>query len=152
MGFTAGPVLRRHCLPHSIALTIWVSTFAPETHCRPAVSSAKAKRIKVVLGLLGLVGQLGLILWLPHQWLLLIGVFLGAALFAPLLPMLEAAALSVARPAQRTLMLAALSTLIAVADVLGTLSMGALMRWTSSTAALGVCLGIACLACVVCSI
>jgi hypothetical protein len=117
-----------------------------------ASSSAKTRRTRVVVGLLGLAGQLALMLWLPPQWLLLAGLFVCAALFAPLLPMLEAAMLTAARPVQRTLMLAALSTLLGLADVLGTLSMGALMNWSSSAVALGVCLGATCLATVVCGV
>jgi MFS family permease len=108
--------------------------------------AATEGRKKLVVGLLGMAGQLGLMLCLPPQWLLLSGLFVSAALFAPLLPMLEAAMLTAARPAQRTLMLAAMSTLIGLADVLGTLSLGFLMSWSSSTLALSVCLGVACLA------
>jgi MFS family permease len=117
-----------------------------------APDPANKRRAMVVWGLLGLAGQLGLMLWLPQQWLLLTGLFLSAALFAPLLPMLEAAMLTAARPAQRTLMLAALSTLVAVADVLGTLSLGALVSCCGSAVALGVCLGAACVAAVACSV
>jgi hypothetical protein len=116
----------------------------------PASDLAKTKRAKIVVGLLGLAGQLGLMLWLPLQWLLLPGLFICAALFAPLLPMLEAAMLTAARPGQRTLMLAALSTLITMADVLGTLSLGALVSWTNSSVALALCLGVVCVAASVC--
>jgi predicted MFS family arabinose efflux permease len=49
-------------------------------------------------------------------------------------------------------MLAALSTLVGVADVLGTVSMGALINWSSSTEALAVCLVVAGVAAVVCSV
>jgi predicted MFS family arabinose efflux permease len=91
-------------------------------------------------------------LWLPPHWLLLLGLFICATVFAPLLPVLEAAMLTAAHPAQRTLMLSALSTLVGLADVLGTVSMGALMSWSSSTAALGLCLGVACLAALACGV
>lgn len=113
---------------------------------------ASQRRTMVVLGLLGFAGQLGLMLWLPQQWLLLTGLFLSASLFAPLLPILEAAMLTAARPAQRTLMLAALSTLIGVADVLGTLSLGALVRESNTTVVLGVCIAVTCVAAAVYSL
>jgi MFS family permease len=113
---------------------------------------ASSRRWAVVLGLLGFAGQLALMLWLPQPWLLLIGLFLCAAIFAPLLPMLETAMLTAALPAQRTLMLAALSTLVGAANVAGTVSMGALINYSSSTAALVVCLVAACLAAAVCCV
>ncbi len=116
------------------------------TGTTPAATSTQVVRTKVLVGLFGLIGQLGLMLWLPTQWALLAGLFVCAACFAPLLPMLEAAMLTAGRPAQRTLMLAALSTMIGIADMLGTISMGALMSWSSSSMALGICLGAACLA------
>lgn len=113
---------------------------------------ATNRRATVVLGLLGVAAQLGLILWLPEQWLLLTGIFLSAAFVAPLLPMLEAAVLTAARPAQRTLMLATVTTLVGMADVLGTLTFGAVVSWSNSAVALGICFAIACAAALVCGI
>jgi MFS family permease len=118
----------------------------------PASRRDNTRRHKIVMGLLGLAGQLALMLWLPPPWLLLSGLFICATMFAPLLPMLEAAMLTAAHPAQRTLMLSALSKLVGMADVLGTVSMGALMNWSSSTVALGLCLGVACAAALVCGV
>jgi MFS family permease len=94
-------------------------------------------------GLLGLALQLVVVLWLPPRWSMLAGVFVGAALFAPLLPMAEAAALKAAPPAQRTLFVAAWSTLLGVCDVIGTVGFGALVTKTDSTTALGVCVAAA---------
>jgi predicted MFS family arabinose efflux permease len=108
------------------------------------------RRGLVVLGLAGFAGQLALILWLPQQWLLLGGLFLCATCFAPLLPMLEAAMLTAAPPAQRTLMLAALSTLLSLADALGTISLGGLISATSSSTALAICLAVAVTVVLVC--
>ncbi len=117
-----------------------------------ATHSASKRRWLVVLGLLGFAGQLAFVLWLPQPWLLLVGMFVCAAMFAPLLPMLETAMLTVALPAQRTLMLAALSTLVGAADVAGTVSMGALINYSGSTTALVVCLAAAGLAAAVCCV
>jgi MFS family permease len=117
-----------------------------------APSPASRGRVLVVLGLMGFAGQLGLMLWLPHPWLLLTGLFVCAACFAPVLPMLEAAMLTAAPPAQRTLMLAALSTLLGMADAMGTVSLGAVMGWGSSALALAFCLVVACAAAVACSV
>lgn len=111
-----------------------------------ANDAASRQRVLVALGLLGLTGQLALMLWLPQPLLLLPGLFITACLFAPVLPILEAAMLTAARPAQRTLMLAALSSLAGVADALGTLSFGGLVQQRGSTVALGVCLGATCVA------
>jgi hypothetical protein len=108
-----------------------------------AIGSASKRRGMIVLSLIGFTSQLGLMLWLPQPWLLLGGLFLSAIICAPLLPILEATILTVAPPAQRTLMLAALSTLIGVADMVGTFSMGALIGLSSSTAALAVCAAVA---------
>jgi predicted MFS family arabinose efflux permease len=104
----------------------------------------------MLLGLLGLAGQLGLMLWLPQPWLVLVGLFFCAIIFAPLLPILEAAMLTAAPPAQRTLMLAALSTLLGLADMLGTVLMGALISLSSSTAALAMCFVISLVAALLC--
>jgi MFS family permease len=100
----------------------------------------------ITLGLLGIAGQLALMLWLPPQWSLLLGLFLCATLFAPLLPILEAAILRAALPAQRTLMLAALSTVIGLADFFGTVIIGALTSSSGSSIALFVCLATICTA------
>lgn len=124
----------------------------PDAYLHHATRRDNTQRHKIVLGLLGLAGQLALMLWLPPQWVLLAGLFVCATMFAPLLPMLEAAMLTAAHPAQRTLMLSALSTLMGLADVLGTVSMGALMSRSSSTVALGLCLGVACVAALVCGV
>jgi hypothetical protein len=124
---------------------------APRLDAQPASRRENTRRHMIVLGMLGLAGQLALMLWLPPHWLLLAGLFVCATAFAPLLPMLEAAMLTAAHPAQRTLMLSALSTLVGLADVLGTVSIGALMNWSSSTVALGLCLGLACVAALVCA-
>jgi MFS family permease len=113
--------------------------------------TASKRRWVIELGLFGFIGQLILMLWLPQPWLLLGCLFLCAAMFAPLLPMLETAMLTVALPAQRTLMLAELSTLVGAADVVGTVSMGALISYSSSTTALSVCLAAA-IAVVVCCV
>jgi MFS family permease len=142
-----------------LAAGLWLAQLMGSTssaESSPASSSASSlaskRRAKVVLGLLGLAGQLGLMLWLPQPWLLLTGLFVCAACFAPVLPMLEAAMLTAAQPAQRTLMLAALSTLVGLGDVLGTVSFGAVMSWGGSALALGACLAVACAAAVVCTV
>ena len=101
------------------------------------------RRVAVVAGLLGLAVQLTTLMLLPPQWLLLVGTFVGAVLFAPLLPMLEATMLSVARPTQRTLMLAALSALAALADISGTISLGVVAAHEGSAGALAVCISVA---------
>jgi MFS family permease len=130
-----------------LAAGLWLA----QSH-RFANRTASKRRWVAVSGLLGFLGQLILMLWLPQPWLLLGGLFLCAAIFAPLLPMLETAMLTVALPAQRTLMLAALSTLVGAADVTGTVSMGALISMSSSTVALSVCLATAGLATFACSV
>jgi predicted MFS family arabinose efflux permease len=107
------------------------------------------RRRLVVIGLIGFACQLGMMLWLPHPWILLSGLFLCAVLFAPLLPMMEASMLTAAPPAQRTLMLSALSTLLSIADVVGTIGMGAIISVTSSTIALAGCVAIAGIAAIV---
>lgn len=112
----------------------------------PASASAPTGHKRVVAGLLGLAGQMALMLWLPPQWLLLTGLFTCAFLFAPMLPILEAKMLTAAPSGQRTLVLAAMSTLVGVADGLGALSMGALISWSSTAMTLVVCLGAVCLA------
>jgi MFS family permease len=113
------------------------------------INAVSKRRRLVSLGLIGFACQLGMVLWLPQPLVLLVGLFLCAILWAPLLPMIEAAMMTAAPPAQRTLMLSALSTLLSIADMVGTMGMGAIVSVTSSTSVLIVCIAIAGLTAVV---
>jgi predicted MFS family arabinose efflux permease len=100
----------------------------------------------IVVGLLSLAGQLMVLAVLPSQVLVLACAFVGAVLFAPLLPWLEAAMLRAALPAQRTLMVSVLSMVAALADLLGSVVMGSVVSAWGSTWAIGLCAAVALMA------
>lgn len=94
------------------------------------------ERALLLVGLVAVAGQIALLLWLPAAWIVIAGVLLTSALFAPLLPIMEAALLKVSSEANRALLLATVTTLVSVADVLGTLCLGAAVGLMGSDAAL----------------
>ncbi len=109
-------------------------------------AAKRSTRSTAVIGLCGFALQLVVILILPSRWVLLSCVFVSAICFAPLLPMMQSAMLKAASAAQRTLMLAALATLVSLADMLGTLTFGAVVSAGGSALAISICLALVCLA------
>lgn len=101
------------------------------------------ERSLLMVGLVAIAGQVGLLLWLPAGWMLVAGVLVTAALFAPLLPLVETALLKAASESNRALLLATVTTLMSVSDILGTLCLGAVVGLMGSeTALLTVLVGI----------
>lgn len=94
------------------------------------------ERALLLVGLVAVAGQVALLLWLPAAWIVIAGVLLSSALFAPLLPIVEAALLKVSSEANRALLMATVTTLVNVADVLGTLCLGVAAGLMGSDAAL----------------
>lgn len=92
----------------------------------------------LLTGLVGIVGQLALLWWLPGNATLVIVSFVTAAAVAPLLPLLESSALQAVASTQRTLLLAAAATAASVADLVGTALFGTLASAVGTGGALGV--------------
>lgn len=105
---------------------------------------ATHRGLTILLALIGIAAQLGLLLWLPSNWLLIAGVLVSSALFAPLLPMLEAALLTATSASHRMLLLAMVSTFVSMADMMGTLTFGVIVGLSNSTVALSICCAVAC--------
>jgi predicted MFS family arabinose efflux permease len=95
-------------------------------------------RALLLVGLAGIVGQLALLWWLPSDLTLVVVSFVTAALFAPLLPLLESSALKAVASTHRTLLLAAAATAASLADLAGTAVFGTLASAAGTGSALGV--------------
>lgn len=90
------------------------------------------------VGLAGIVAQLALLWWLPSDLTLVVVSFVTAAAVAPLLPLLESAALKAVASTHRTLLLAATATAASLADLAGTAVFGTLASAAGTGSALGV--------------
>jgi hypothetical protein len=96
---------------------------------RTSASGDRAERSRsgrlLIVGIIGMLAQLVLLWWLPERLILVAGSFVTAALFAPLLPVLESAILLAVRSAHRTALLALVGIVASAADLAGTALFGA---------------------------
>ena len=94
-------------------------------------------RALLLIGLAGIVVQLALLWWLPSDLALVVASFVTAAAVAPLLPLLETAALKAVASTHRTVLLAAMATAASLADLAGTAVFGSLAGAAGTGTALG---------------
>jgi hypothetical protein len=108
--------------------------------------TVRRRLLVVTVAQIGVALYIGFIWWLPDDALLLSGVFLAAAMLAPLLPMLDAAVLTSTGIEHRALLIALVGTLSSVSDMLGTATFGAVVSRVGSGAALAICFMLTCVA------
>jgi MFS family permease len=113
--------------------------------------SLRANRsgLVLLLGLAGIVAKLILLWWLPSDVVLIVVSFVTAAAIAPLLPLLESAALMAVAATHRTMLLAAAGTAATLADLAGTAVFGTLANAVGTSTALGVAVVLAALGLIV---
>lgn len=100
--------------------------------------------VVVTVALSGIALYIGFIWWLPADVLLLSGVFLAAAMLAPMLPMLDASVLTSTGTEHRALLIAFVGTLSSMSDMLGTATFGLVVSRFGSSVALALCFALAC--------
>lgn len=95
------------------------------------------------VGLAGMVAQFAFLWWLPADLALVVVSFVTSAAVAPLLPLLESAALKAVASTHRTVLLAAAATAASLADLTGTAVFGALAGAAGTGSALALATALA---------